>query len=192
MVGEADMSITQMAFAEGGMGPQPGDEAVHARFFLHPHKNEKLSLQEGRPIYEDREYVRLVVAGDKDNIVERPAREADKARFPRQYEAFKRGEGDAVVGTPLSSWPGISRSQVEELAFFGVRTVEQLAEMADAQIQKFLGANALRDRARMFIAAAKGDAPIQRMQAELAERDTRIEFLEKKLKELAAKVEEDE
>jgi hypothetical protein len=190
---EADMSVTAMAFmAENpNAGPQPGDEAVHARFYLYPHKNEAKTLEAGRPIYEDREYVRIAVAGDKDNIIERPARVNDKLRFPRQYEAFKRGEGEVLIGTPLTTWPAMSRSQVEELAFFGVRTVEQLAEMADAQIQKFMGGRQLRDRARAFIATAKGEAPLLQMQAELESRDSKIAALERRLDELMAEKEDE-
>lgn len=191
MVSEADLAVTQMAFAQGGQfGPRPGDENLLVKFYLHPKQNKTKSVEAGRPIYEDVEYVHIMVPGDKDNIVERPARDSDRQRFPRQYEAFKRGEGDALVGTPLAMWPAIARSQVEELAFFNVKTVEQLAALSDTQIQKFMGMRELRTKAKLWLDAAAGNAPIEKLQAEIEERDNVIATMQKQMADLQARLEE--
>lgn len=194
MVSEADMAVTQMAFnsQSGQFGPRPGDENLLVKFYLHPRQNKAKSIEAGRPIFEDVEYIRIMVPGDKDNIVERPARESDRARFPRQYDAFKRGEGDALVGTPLAAWPSIARSQVEELAFFGVKTVEQLASMSDTQIQKFMGLRELRTKAKAYIELAAGNAPLEKMQAELESRDATIATMQKQIADLQARIEKDD
>ena len=70
-----------------------------------------------------------MVPGDKCSIVDRPASAEDKARFPKHYAAFQGNNEDLVQGTPLETWPQLTRSQVEEMRYFHVRTVEQLAGM---------------------------------------------------------------
>jgi hypothetical protein len=74
---------------------------------------------------------------------------------------------------------------VEEFAFFNVRTVENLAEMNDGVLQKFMGGQALRQRARDFLAAAKDAAPLSQLRAELEKRDAEIEALKASVAEIA-------
>lgn len=183
---DADYSITEMAF-----NPERGDERLHVQFYIHPKQNAAKSAAEGRPIFEDREYVRIVVPGDKDNIIERPANDIDRARFARQYDAFKRGaSSEAVTGTPLSMWPQVTRAQVEELAYFKIHTVEQLAEISDGNAQNFLGMNSLRQKAKDFLAAAKDGSIVSKMREDLQERDSRIALLEDAIEKLKARLDE--
>ena len=161
---EADASITNMAL--NGASGRFDDQGVYAEFFYHARRNDAKSLEEGREIYDDVPYVKIMVPGDKDNIVMRPIRDSDKRRFPRQYEAFMTNADQPTEGTPLEEWAGISRSMVEELKPFGIRTMEQLVEMPDSHAQKFMGINALRAKARAWIDDAKGKAPIEALQRE--------------------------
>ena len=163
----------------------PGDEALSVVFHLQPEKDEKASLEAGRPIFADREYVAIQVRGERDRM-DRPANDSDRRRFRRQYEAFRSGNAEAVSGTPLSEWPAVSRSQVEELRYFKVCTVEQLAAMSDSALQNVGPLMALRQKARDWMAAAAGNAPVEKMRAELSERDARIAALEMQLKEVVA------
>jgi len=183
---EADFSMTQSAFEntrDSGrrMGPRLGDEVLLVKFFLEPVQNKAKSKEEGRPIFEDKEFVQIMVPGDKDSVVIRQAFEADKARFPQHYAAFKNKTGDILEGTPLSAWPMVTRAQVEELAFFNVRTVEQLAGMADAQAQKFMGIKQLQSLARVFLEDAGKKAPLMKMQKDLEERDATIVAMQKQM-----------
>jgi len=168
----------QIAMSNGRFA---GDEKVYAEFSYHPRKNVVKTKEAGRDIYEDVPYVKIMVPGDKDNIVFRPVRESDKQRFPRQWQAFNTNEEQVVEGTLLSEWAGISRSLVEELKFYGVRTVEALVDMPDSQAQKFMGINALRQKAKAYIEDSRLMAPIDRlnreneaMKAELAELRARL------------------
>src|SRR6266850_1684447 len=71
--------------------------------------------------------------------------ECDAHRFFDEYAAFKSGQEAVPDGTALKAWAGIDRASVEELAYFKVYTVEQLAGMNDSNAVPFLQ---LRERAR--------------------------------------------
>lgn len=188
MLGEADYGMTQMAFEESNRNGFDQDSKLFVSFSMRPHPDKTASLKEGRPIYSPREYVTIMVPGDKTNVVSRPVQDLDRRRFATKYAAFKAGNQDIASGTPLDTVPWVTREQVEELKYFNVRTLEHLADLADVHAQKFMGINALRQRARDAIALAKEQAPALRLTQELRERDDRIAAMEKRLAELAAQV----
>ena len=186
---EADYSMTDMAFqAEaltyGGNGPQKGDEALFVRFFYHPRQNHTKTAEEGRPIFEDTEYIEITQPGNRDMVVCRPASEMDRARFPRHYAAFKNKQENPETGTPLSAWSFLSKAQVEELKFFNVHTVEQLAAMSDTQAQKFMGVANLRIQARAYLEQSAEASAATKLADELAKRDEEISALRTQMEEL--------
>src|SRR5215831_7393199 len=91
-----------------------GDEKLFAVFYNHYTKDDEKTEHEGRPIFKDEVYVRIVTPGDRNNIVERPLRPEDKLRFRRQWEIFEKGEEGVAFGTRLEEWPLVSRAQGEE------------------------------------------------------------------------------
>jgi hypothetical protein len=179
--------MSEEMWAQAVERDQEGENGrVFVQFGLHPRKNEDKSREEGRPIFEDVEYVKIMVPGDLSNIVHRPVQERDRRRFATQYRAFKSGEEQRVEGTPLKEWPAISRGQVEELAHFNVRTVEQLAGLADGLIKNIGPIQAIKQKAIDWIAQAKGGAPLDKMRSELAEKDAENALLRKQLEEQVA------
>ena len=161
---------------------QPGQVVAHGlyvQFYLHPCENQAQTTKQGRPIFEEKEYIRIMVPGDKSSIIERPVRvgdlpNMDNHKYGIEYDAFKRGAEQGLVGTPLAEWPMITRSQAKELEYFNVRTVEQLSSMPDTSVQNFAGLANLREQAKRFIEQAEAGAPLAQMQAELSFRDETI------------------
>ena len=184
---EADFGMT-----ENAMGDQSNrnahDDHLFVKFHTKPLHNAKASAEEGRPMYDDMEYISIMVPGNKTSIVDRPARQRDFDRFPKHYAAYKANEEQSLVGTPLEQWPQISRSQVEELRFFHVRSVEQLADMADAQAQQFMGINKLRQQARMYLDAAKENADMSQYTADMEEKDNQIAALNQAVQDLQSSI----
>ena len=160
---EADMSLTNMALgSQDNVSPinqamQPGDELLFVRFYIHPRQNADKTLEAGRPIFDDPEYVEIMQPGNKENIIKRPAQPDDKQRFSKQYAAFKNNEEQQVSGTPIEQWNALSKAQVEELRYFNVRTVEQLAEMSDTNSQQFAGIQSIKIQAQAYIEASEKD-----------------------------------
>lgn len=173
-----------MREVEGFSTAPQNDGSLRLRFEMLPRKNEEKSAAEGRPIFDEVEYIEIVIPGEKDNV-HRPVQEKDRQRFSRQYADWKaRGDKAGAAGTPLSAWPAISRAEVEELAYFNVRTVEELANVSDGNAQKYRGVQLLKQKAQDFLSAAAGEAPMTKLRSEVAERDTQIAELQRQMKEM--------
>lgn len=156
-------------------------DTARPRFFMEPVENVALSKKEGRPIFEDTEMVELKQPGDKHwswvGRVDEPGLNI-RQRFPQHYEAFKRGEQRAAIGTPLEAWPLLTKSRVMELKAANVMTVEELAQVPDNVLGK-LGMNSRQEReqAKAWIDSAKGNAATSAMAAELAQLREMVEKL---------------
>lgn len=151
------------------------DAALHVEFSRKPVMNVAMSKQEGRAIYEEEDFIRIHVPGDKSTVIERPVDEIDRRRFADRYAKWQAGQGDAVTGTPISALPGMTQAKVEEYRFFKVLTVEQLAEANDSMGAKFMSFHDDKRRAKAFLEVARGNAPLEKMQEELQSRDAAIE-----------------
>ena len=161
-----------------------GDANLFVRFFNHPHPDKQKTLEEGRPIFEDKPYIEIIVPGDRGNTINRPVRDEDKNRFPQLWRQFVQGAQQTQVGTPLEAWPAITRAQVEELKYFKIFTVEALASVPDNVAQRFMGINVLQQKARDFIEAAKGMSMTTEMRSELDKKDAQIAALTQAVQDL--------
>lgn len=159
------------------------DALLMVRFYLKPREDKAATLKEGRPIFTDREYVEIRVPGKRDAQVCRPATRRDKSRFPRHYEAFKNRTKEPETGTPLAEWPQINRSQVEMLAFIGIKTVEQLSNASDTNIATKMGGFGLKQRAKDWL----GSAGTTQLIATNEALKTQVKSLESKVKMLLEK-----
>lgn len=154
---------------------------------------------EGRPIFDEVDYVEIVVPGDKTSQADRPATfcgdpedlkhpdrvraqcrlherpdQCDVHRFFDEFKLYKDGEKDQTTGTSLKNWPGVPRGVVEELAYFKVYTVEQLAELNDSNAQRFF---AHRERARTYLKTAEKVAVASDLRAELDAKDNALKAM---------------
>ncbi len=153
---EAEMGLTNMAMTAGTSNAQYSeDDKLLVKFLYETKEDEQASREAGRPIFKEVEYIDIQVPGTR-NRVNRPVRPSDKSRFPRHYQAFQlRQEQPQMDGTPLSEWPGVTRSMAEELAFFKIHTVEQLAGMADVNTSNIKGAMFMKQKAQAYLDASK-------------------------------------
>lgn len=155
---------------------QNSDSALYVEFYDLPIQNEFRSNLEGRPIFEDVTMIKIQVPGDKTTSVVTPAMDHHKARFPFHWQRYinSHTEETKVVGTPLSQWPFLKPSQVEELKYQKFVTVEQLA-MASDSLLNGLGLSAghnpydLRKRAQSYLDSAKGESIVNERMKEIEE-----------------------
>ena len=150
------------------------DEQLMVRFFYKEVQNKLESAAQGRPIFKEKEYIEIRIAGQRDPQACRPATHADKSRFPRHYEAFQKRMESPTEGTPLSEWTLITRSRAEELSFLNVKTVEQIAGMGDNQLSGIMGGYSLREQAQKWIDHA-GDVRIEEEKQDLLDRIAALE-----------------
>ena len=162
------------------------DSKLYVEFSRKPRLQPGKSREEGRAIYEEIDYVRIHVPGDKSSVVERPVSSMDAQRFADRYNKWKAGQAEAVTGTPLVALPGMTGAKVEEYKYFKIITVEQLADANDGLGQKFMSFQADKQRAKAFMEVARNNAPIEKMNEELGKRDAEIENLKTMVEALQA------
>lgn len=126
------------------VGDAGGDSFLDVSFYT--------SVHEGQEV----DFVRINVPGDKTFNIDTVANDGYKARFRRQWEAYK-GVKD-IKGTPLSEWPEITESLRLELAYQGFRFIEQVAGAPDSAFLRIMGGNQLRAKAQAFINRGKIDS----------------------------------
>jgi len=179
----------QLDYSSPGMNQQGQGGRLYIQFSSEAVQDMELSAKEGRPVHVEEEFITIIVPGDRDTIC-RPVRSTDREQYAQQYAAFKNKQEQPVTGTLLSVLPFLTKAQVADLNAANVRTAEQLAAMSDVLAQKFMGMHSLRKRAKDFLDAAAGNAPIERMNKELEVRDNTIATLQKALDDQGKKIEE--
>lgn len=169
-----------------------GDESLYVLFYMSFLQNQVKSEAEGRPIYDDCEFVKIFSPGDRNNVVDRPVRPSDRLRFPKQWAMFQTDKNSAQIsGTPLAQWPIVSRAMAEELKYLGFTTVEQIAEARDDVVGKMMGMRDLKNKAIAYIEIAKGSTkPIEEMQSKINELDTQIRMRDEALAVLKTRIDE--
>lgn len=174
------------------VGASNPDSALIVTFRWDKKLNEFRSKEEGRPIYDWMDWIRIEIPGNNLCNVDRPVYAADKLRFPIQwarYEQVKSGGPTITAGTPLEQWPMVSREIAEALRYFKFYTVENIAEASDGALQGIgmaggMAPLALRDRAQAWLRAAKGQADATKLAEENAEKDKQIEELRRGQEEM--------
>ena len=165
------------------------DDAADRKLFVVFHRgfvvNEAKSAEAGRPIHDDVDLITIRVPGQRDSVVHR-VNYTHQQRFPRQWAAFKNNSEQLGSGTQLSEVPWLTPAQIADLKASNISTVEQLAEMADANAHVFMGFHGLKQRAQAYLDAAAGAAPALKLQAELEKRDAEIDELKAIVNNLVA------
>jgi len=151
------------------------DSRLQVRFYKRPVHQEQESLEAGRPIYKEFDFVHICVAGDTLTEIDTFALQQHKQRFPIQWANYMNRQGandEEVVGTPVSEWPLVSKSQAEELRAMKFHTVEAIANASDQQLQRMgmaagMSPYAFRDKAKAFLNLAITSAETDKRETEI-------------------------
>jgi hypothetical protein len=166
--------------------PQNGVRAI-LRFFTDAEEMTGESLAAGRSIYRDADFVGITNPGSRDEFVKRCTKLTDPYH-KQAYAQWKTTQQQPVDGTPLTQVPWLSQSQIKELNAINIMSLEHLAEMSDATIQRVgMGGNDLRKKAQTYIKAATDTALVMRLETELQSRDRDIERLTKEIQSISAR-----
>jgi hypothetical protein len=187
------MSLVKTELWQQVTGSMPDEAAkgMIVRFELVAVPNAEKTDAEGRPHFDDVEFIEVRSPNDHLSVVHRAVEEKDKRTYPQAYKAFKEGSADPISGTPLKEWPPIAKSQCEYLGFRGIRTVEQFADVSDDGVHQMgAGYLTLRNKAIAWLAKAKDGSQVTKMAAELQKRDVEIQNLQRQVSELITKLED--
>lgn len=199
----ADEGLTRMAeMAHHGISSDPTQDAkLYVEFNVQEVLNLDKSKAAGRPIYDLKDYIKIIRPGDRQDITHRevwmdPTHQfSDYHRFGAKYRAWKEGRANTASGTPLSVLcnvvpPILNQAQVKEFLHFDIHTCEHFVGMSDAVAQKFMGVRALQDKVKAFLETAKAEAPLAQMRVEREEMQAQLAAQNQALKEMAEQLSE--
>ncbi len=154
---------------------QNADSRLQVRFYKRPVQQEQESLEAGRPIYKEFDFVHICVAGDTLTEIDTYVLPSHKTRFPIQWANYMNRQGanePEVIGTPVAEWPLVSKSQAEELRAMKFYTVESIAGASDQQLQRMgmaagMSPYAFRDKAKSFLNLATSSAETDKREQEI-------------------------
>jgi len=150
------------------------DSRLAVTFYKRSVKQEDESIAAGRPIFKEFDFVRICVPGDNLTEIDTYANDSHKQRFPRQWAHYQNqvGNQEQIIGTPVEQWTLISRSQAEELKGIKFRTVEDIANCSDQQLQRIgmiagMSPHSFREKAKAFLNLATESAEVSQREQEL-------------------------
>lgn len=144
---------TDAAFVNNFLTQGEDDKALIVRFFVKPKLLGLKSKQQGRPVYEDREYVEIKVKGQDKQVAVHEVKAEHKQKFPIAYHQFTSQKPAPVIGTPVEMLPNLGPSLAERLKVMNIRTIEDLAAISDENVLSAIGMGAreLIGRARQWV-----------------------------------------
>ena len=178
------------------------DPHLYVEFFADAVHSKRLSVEAGRPIFEDREFVRIRWVGDNKRELVAPAHELFQQRerngehvtyaekFPDQYAVFKDRGAKRKKGTPLEMLPFLKPTQVAAMEYSHIFTAEDLAGLSGGAARN-LGPEArdIIDQTKAWLEQAKDAAAAMKLSGENEDLKARIARLEAKLDKAEAKAE---
>lgn len=187
------MSFAPVQSIKGSHVSHGSDAGLYVEFYMESLHDVEASEKEGRPIYRDTEFIKIIPVGDKNTVVCRPVElkeggqaPPDNVRWPQQYAAFKNQQKQVIEGTTLLEWGVLTKSQALMMKAVNVHTVEQLAEVSDSNLNNLgMGGRDFRDRAKLYIANAKDGSGITQLKAENDRMQGEIEALKNQIKAIA-------
>jgi len=172
-----------------------GDDRLGVMFYVRVVEDHARSEAEGRKCFKEEEFIKIMIPGDRHNLVDRPVQVTgtiptdDRLRFASHYARFKANKEQPINdGTPLALWPQIDSAFAEELKFINIHTVEQLATLADTYVGKIPGGQSWKAKAAAFVLALKDQEQVNKMMSELETRDNKIATLEAAIAEQAEQI----
>lgn len=152
-----------------------GDRTMVAMFYTKAAHSPAKSAENGRPVYEDKVFVRIHPPGERLNIVDRPATSADQRRFPTQWAQFKENRQQVPDGTPIDLLYNDQPSVAAMLRSHGVHTVEQLSELSASAIEEIgMGSQTYVNNAVKYLQMSAKGVGASQLRRELEERDRKI------------------
>jgi hypothetical protein len=162
---------------------------AYVEFFNEADPHPGLSAEAGRPVHVNREKVKIINPGSRDETVTRVTEEII-AQYPEEYRRWKETARNAIEGTPLEMWPVMTPALVLDLKYQNIFTVESLATCSDIAIQKLgHGFLDLRQKARAYLEVAKDTAAVQKYASDNEQLRRDIEMLKAEIVKISARSE---
>jgi hypothetical protein len=199
-------NLSQMFRVNEGSPQQPLILAV--QFFERPVQHKAKSLKEGRPIFYTSIMCRITAPGMKNQVVDEEIELIDDEkttirrkmwmndqngnpiyytdRFAEAYGKWRAGMAQ-VDGTPLETYSRLDATQVAMLKYLEIHSLEALAGLNDSSLQQLgPGGRQMRDEAKNYLEAARGNAPIAQLTSQLEAMQEQMQELQRRNELLSA------
>jgi hypothetical protein len=176
---------------KNGAGAKYADmnKGITPLFFIEELPDEAATERAGTLKVREQENVRLIIAGDMLSAAVHPVTREIKERFADQYRRWKETRSnDHIDGTPLDAWPLASRGFIMELKAVNVRSVEDLAGVADSNIQRITDGRIWRAKAQAWLATNKDAGQAAKYAADFERANVEIADLKRQLAEVATRL----
>jgi len=177
-------SPTKIDWQGEGFGQvQFGDDSRQiAIFYWKSVRDDAKSASENKPIFRDIPYLRLHPPGERLNIIDRPANEDDKHRFPRQWNQFVSRQSQVPEGTPVDLLYPNHPAYADMLRAHGIYTVQQLAKISAHAIDNIgMGAQEAVNKAQRFISESGETAALNKLRKQLDDKDAEVATMRRQL-----------
>lgn len=193
-------NLSPMYRVNEGTPQQP--RILGVQFFERPVQHKGRTAKEGRPIYFTALMCRINAPGMKNQVVDEEMELLDDNkqtvrrklwmndpngnpiyytdRFAESYTAWRKGI-ELVDGTPLETYTKLDSAQIATLKHLEIHSLEALAGLNDSSLQQLgPGGRQMRDEAKNYLEAARGNAPISQLTAQIASMQEQMEELQRK------------
>lgn len=177
------------------------------RFETRPKQDNTKSLEAGRPVFVDVDYLTITSPGTRDTFEAEAAQWLSQKRreaalgnynlewidkFEEGYKRWKNGQEMPEEGWSLRMCPAFSPAEISACLAIDVKTVEALAQVPDSGLNMLgLNGRVMRDKAKNLMSETGGvatrmaalEADVQTMKSGIESRDQKIAELEAALRE---------
>lgn len=167
----------------------PTDDKLIVGFYKKSVLNAARSRAEGKPIYEGRDFVKIQHPGETLNVVDRPAHDGDKQRWPQKWSQYERGVTQIPDGVPLNQLFPDKPQIVDMMRGYNIHTVEQLANLSgDAISTVGMGCQEWVNAAARYMERVEKGISHHQFEKAIGERDRQISTLTRQVGELTAQL----
>ena len=169
--------------------PEDSSNGVFPIFHHETRRDEEASEAAGKAVYKAVPYVEIIAPGNDKEKINRRVKEEDKRRWPEQWKNFVEGrEAPEFDGMPISQWPMADVHLERTLRESNIFTVEQLANVADVDLQMLgPGMTQLKNKAMKWVKNKEGQneelqaakEKIKELEASAGKGDKKVELVVK-------------
>lgn len=143
-----------------------GDDNLVVAFYVKEVQDQERTKEEGRPIFNTRDYVKIFTKGDPKNVPDYQVNDEIKQRFAVQWAQYREKGSVQYEGVPIGEWQGVGRSRAMELKALGIHTVEMLAEYPESSIED-IGDDGrdIRRKANQYLKLGDSEGMLDKIQA---------------------------
>jgi hypothetical protein len=167
-----------------------GDRNMVCMFYNKAVPNPAKSAEKGRPINENKVFVKIHPPGERLNIVDREASDRDRQRFPMQWEQFRKKQHQQPEGTPIELLYPEQPVVAATLRAHGVQTVEQCAELSGPAIDNVgMGCQTWVNYSKRYLIASSKGASESAVRRQFEQKDREIKVLKSQVAQLKDRLE---